>query len=532
MNEFAQSDVSVIHLAVLHELLFELPSLSVFFFINLSCTLAIASICVFRFLRCNYILSRLSFCFLAFICIFYQMPLALFSTQVEASLQQPWTYALVVNGGAMLLALWGFLSRRFDCKQKVSHCPDQKFGIYFATMLFGAICLLAYLWGVPWNCTGLFALIFDPWLTLLAREFGIKLIGSSLSTYMFGAYANAVAPILILLSVWLVRDALLHRRVLSGLLGVFGGGLAIVAVLVSGTKGLLMPSMLMLVAGCYFWCATWISRIATIFLAIIFVMSALVSFEMFKERGGVVGGAYDFAACSVEVDTCQESRELLQSMTARDYSLGLPGVFVKPLQDRLYCLCSGGTKESCPTGILGDSPNMSRLSATDKAGRSLTFVNALLNRMLVVPFQVSVWHFMYAETERVEGLKTLPFSRRLLGESVNMPELVYQKYGSVYSLGDRTSTSTAPTSFFLAYPAYLGLAGFLLALVLVITLDIFLVIYARFIGESLLPILIGGIIIMCMNFMTSDFVTVLISHGGVAGLIVLLIHALLRKRYS
>ena len=99
-----------------------------------------------------------------------------------------------------------------------------------------------------------------------------------------------------------------------------------------------------------------------------------------------------------------------------------------------------------------------------------------------------------------------------------MPELVYQKYASIYFQGDRTSTGTAPTSFFLAYSAYLGLVGFFLALSCIIGLDLILVRVALYVGASLVPLLTGIIMIMCMNFMASDFVTVLISHGGAAGI--------------
>lgn len=515
---------------MLAALVIEAPALSMFFLFNVVCALLVAVICMARFLQSDYVVARLSFCFAVFVCVFYQIPLALFSAQIKLSLQQPWAYALIVNVGALLLILWGFLTRRLDVNPGFSPYPTRPLRIYFSSLLLGVVSLTVYLSDVPWNCTGLFALIYDPWLTLLAREFGVKLIGSSLSTYSLGAYANAVVPILVLLSVWLIRDSLFRCRPLSGLLGVLGGVFAITTVLVSGTKGLLMPSMLMLVAGCYFWCKTWPSRIITVVFAVIFVVSTLVSFELLKERSSVVGGAYDFAACSVDAGTCEKSRELLQSMTARDYSLGLPGMFVKPLQARLECLCSDRTETSCPSVVAtAATDNWAR---TDTHERSLTFISAVFNRMLVIPFQVSVWNFMYAESEQFDSLKTLPFARRILGESLNMPELVYQKYGSVYSGGDKTSTSTAPTSFFIAYPAYLGLGGFLLALSVIIALDLFLAKFARFIGGSLLPILVGGIMIMCMNFMTSDFITVLISHGGAAGVLLLLIYALLLKRTS
>lgn len=527
---------NILNSAMLSALVVEAPSLSVFFLFNLILTLSTVVFCGVRFFRSHYILTRLSFWFVVFFCVLYQVPLVLFSAQVEASLQRPWAYAAVVNLGAVLLMLWGVLTRRLDINLDAMAQPARPFRIYFATLVLGVACLTTYLSGVPWNCTGLFALIYDPWLTLLARELGVKLVGSSFATYSLGAYANAVVPILVLMSVWLIRDSLLRRRMLGAAVGVLGGIFAITTALVSGTKGLLMPSMVMLVAGCYFWCRTWPSRIVTITFAVTFVFSILVSFELLKERGAVVGGAYDFAACSVEVGACEQSRELLQSLTARDHSLGLPSAYVKPLQARLESLCSGEGDPASNNAFSnnGFSNNAFRVSKAQTEGqeRSMTFVSALFNRMLVVPFQVSIWNFMYGETEQFNSFKALPFARRVLGESLNMPELVYQKYGSVYSGGDKTSTSTAPTSFFIAYPAYLGVSGFLLALALVIALDLFLAKFARFIGTSLVPILVGCIMVMCMNFMTSDFVTVLISHGGAAGILVLLIHALLLKRNS
>lgn len=521
----------MLNAVMLKELVIEAPSFTLFFFFNLACTLLVAGICLYRFLQNNYILARLSFCFTAFICFFYQIPLVLFSQQLEASLSQSWFYAAVVNGGALALSLWGILSRQLDSRGQRSTFPEKQALLYLVTGLLGLASLGIYMSSVPWECTGLYALYFDPWLTLLARELSVKLIGTSLSTYALGAYANAVAPIFILLSVWLIRNSLLRRRFLGVVVGVAAGFFAISAVLISGTKGLLMPSMLLLVAGAYFWCKTWVSRISTIVLAVAFVVSSLVTFELLKERGAVVGGAYDFASCSMRTGSCQKSQDMLESMKAREYSLGLPSMYIQPLQARLDCLCSGeGDEASCPTQLLGRKG--ATMPINEQTGRSVAFISALFNRMLVIPFQVSVWNFMYAESETVDGAKTLPFARRILGESLNMPELVYQKYGVVYSQGDKTSTSTAPTSFFLSYPAYLGWLGLLIALGAVIALDLFIARFAYFAGVSLTPMLVGIVMVMCMNFMTSDFITVLISHGGAAGILVLSIHALLLKKIT
>jgi len=543
MNEGILGSVIVKELAVAS------PTLSPFFLFNLICALAVATFCLTRFFSNNYVLARLSFCLAAFMFFLYQAPLVLFSEQVIVSLSQPWTYALIVNGSALALTLWAILSRRLDFYDGPCFFPEKSQLLYLGAGALGLGALWIYLAGVPWRCTGLFALLYDPWLTLVAREFSIKLIGTSLATYSFGAYANAIAPLLVLLSVWLIRNSLLRLRFVGALIGITGGILAIFAVLLSGTKGLLVPSLLMVMAGSYFWCNTWFSRIATTLFAFAFVVFSLITFELMKERSSVVGGAYDFAACSKTAGTCNMSLEMLESMKARDHSLGLPGAFVAPIQSRLVCLCSGdGDQGTCPAGTLGQVMGgqvmggqvmggqvmggqvMGGQHLTHLAERSATLGGAIFNRVFVVPFQVSVWNFMYAETEPVDGAKTLPFARRIFRESLNMPELVYQKYGSIYSMGDKTSTSTAPTSFLLAYPIYVGWIGFALAMVCVIALDFVLARLARFIGATLLPILIGTVLIMSINFMTSDFVTVLISHGGAAGIFALLFYAALTNR--
>lgn len=513
---------------MLENLIVGAPTFSFFFWFNLFCTLFIIALCVYRFINNNYITARLSFCFVVFLCLFYQIPLVIFTDQVEKALNHPWTYSLIVNGGAIGITLWGIISRRLDLQliDEICHA-ERRLSVYFFFIILSIVCLTIYLSGIPWKCTGLYALIYDPWLTLLARELSVKLLGSSVSTYMLGAYVNAIAPVVILLSVWLVRDALLHRRLLNGIVGFFGGSLATISILISGTKGLLLPSLLMLIIGCYFWGKGWVSRIATILFAMVFVFSTIIFFEIFKERDSLVGAGYDFAACSVEINTCNQSQHLLESLTHRDYSLGLPSNFIKPMNDRLICLCEGEAIGQCPSPILGEmkrAPSLHRTFSYSNAlvGRFFVYGEAIFRRVMVVPFQVSVWHYMYAETETIDGVKSLPFARRLTGSSLNMPELVYQKYGSIYSRGDKTSTSTAPTGFFLSYPAYLGFGGLFLAFLLVITLDLILAKISHIINTTWIPILIGTVIIMCINFMVSDFVTVLISHGGVAGIMILL----------
>lgn len=518
---------------MVNPLVLDMPEPTALLLFNAACWLLVAAWLAVRFVRNNLVVGRLSFAFAALAWVFYQTPLALFSRQLDDALVNPWAYSAFVNGLTLLLMLYGTISSRLDLQRGSVEASGHMRSIYGVSLLVSALLLSIYLLDVPWKCTGLYALLFDPWLTLLAREFGVKLIGTSLATYSLGAFANTAAPILVLASVWLISTTRGYWRVVAAVIGAATGFIAIGAVLISGTKGLLIPMLLMLLTGAYFWSRSWLSRAMTMVLSVTFVLVSLIGFELFKERASTVGAAYDFAACSYSSGTCARSLEMIDSMKHRDFSLGLPSIFVEPIKNRLVCLCDGtGTEATCPVGTLGGvmagDLMAKELAARSAAAalkqmslRSSTMAEAVFNRVFVVPFQVSVWSFMYAETEEFDGLKTLPFARRMFGTSLNMPELVYQKYGTIYSQGDRTSTSTAPTSFFLAYPAYLGLGGFLLALVCIVALDLALARLGTWIDRSLIPLLVGVVLIMSMNFMTSDFVTVLISHGGAFGVALL-----------
>jgi hypothetical protein len=544
-------DRTISALAMVNTLAVDLPEFTFFFAFNLLCFVCVVTNCVIRLVANNLIVGRLYFCFMSLLCVFYQAPLVIFAQQLQESLENPWKYAFVIQSGAGLLLVYGALTKAFDSRFKAVPVPKELPRLYLITLLAALGALYTYLHRVPWQCTALHALLYDPWLTLLAREFGVKLIGTSVATYALGAYANSIAPALTLASIWLIGFFKGWSKAV-GLIGLATGLFAIGAVLISGTKGLLIPLLIMLASGAYFWSRTWSSKLVAMGLSVCFVGASLIGFELFKERTSVVGAGYDFAYCSVRAGTCGKSIDMLRSMRFREDSLGIPSAFVKPIDERLNCLCgSDVSTEWCPSGTLNrvltgtvsaaidrqrfgsdtNEPNSVDLpGSTEKVlHRSATFAGAIFNRIFIVPFQVSVWHFMYSETESVDGMKTLPLARRLFGESINTAELVYQKYGTIYSGGDRTSTSTAPTSFFLSYPAYLGVFGFLLSILALICLDIILAKIAVLAGASLAPFLVGFVLTMSMNFITSDFITVLLSHGGLAGIALLLAYSILLR---
>lgn len=467
--------------------------------------------------------------------LLYQWPLVLLAGPIESSLQSPWVLCAYVHGAVLALLAWAWLSRKLDVPAGGDPAPAFSAGeIAFPVAVVIGLSAV-YLGRVPAHCTALYSLVMDPHMTLLAREFSIKLVGSSMATYSFGAVANAVAPVVITISFLLLWSGLRQRRILQVLVWPVIGFLSVALVLLSGTKGLLVPAMLMLVISSYLWNRRWWTRVLAVVASMAFLGGSVVMFDLVKERDAQAGSNYDFASCTVELNVCPASLELMESLGKRDMSLGLPKSLVKRLDERLICACNpnlgpGECKRVQPIRISRARPaHAEGEMLQEQVKRGFTLLEAILNRALVIPMQVAGWHFMYVETEPNPGMAVLPFARRLLGFSVNAPERVYQKYGVIYSDGDRTSTSTAPTGFLLTYPAYLGLYGLLLGVGLVIIFDVLVTALLRQLRPGLLPIAAGLVAGVCLNFAVSDFVTVLISHGGVAAVGLLAGYVLLAR---
>lgn len=519
------------NIPLLEPLFFTAPKLSFFFLFNLALSFS-AFVFALWLLRVNksLLVRPVFYCAIGWL-LLYQAAVTVFSSEFFASLQYPWRLSSLIHLiGFLLLAWCALVSAGSRARDQVLNFDFPVLDPVGRWLPVGLLLLTAfiYLRAVPYDCTGLYALWADARLTLLAREFSIKLVGSSPATYAFGAAANIASPLVVALSLFRARNLFVQGRYIYFLVWISLGGLAIVLVLTSGTKGLLIPTIVMAVIVSLLWTNGWLSRGVMLASAIALLAATMVLFELGRERDGVAGTRYDFAQCVVETGTCDQSMALVQSLAHREGSLGLSSLLVEQIGDRLSCMCSPhGVAEQCPTvGVFAYGLS----KGADRVDRAATLFQAILNRALAVPFQVGAWHLMYSESEQVDGWKTLPFSRRMFGESLNMPELVYQKYGTIYSKGDRTSTSTAPTSFLLAYPAYLGPVGMVIAFGFLFIWDVIYVFFAFRVDRNLFPIAAGIAAITGMNFMSSDFVTVLISHGGGVGLLIVAAYYFIARR--
>jgi hypothetical protein len=400
----------------------------------------------------------------------------------------------------------------------------------------------AYAWLVPWRCWGLWALIFDPITTLAARELTMKLGDSAMPARLYGVFANSVGPTFVFLCATRVLDGLVRRRVWAALGWLTVILVVVMALLIPAIKGMLMPTAVLLVVGALLLQMGALSRVGVLVLSIVGMGLSLTALEISREVFyGVGKRAYGFGVCARALGGCGGAERLVQSAKLREGALGLSVSRVELMERQLAAAC-GPELEAERFADWAElkpdwrtragarlRPDLGEGRLRQIGARLLAYGSGLYTRLWEVPMQVAAWHFLYVSEAGSPGWAGVSLPRKLVGETVNVPERVYQRYGVVYSAGDRTSTSTAPTSFLLAYPAYLGVGGLGLALMLVVGYDVVGVWLASFTEGHVRVAARGLFAVSALNMMSSDFVTVMLSHGGLWALGLVAVFALVAR---
>jgi hypothetical protein len=487
-------------------------------------------------------LGRPAFMAAALTHLIFQWPLAIFSPIFEKSLPGHWFFAGSVHIPVFACLLWVLATKGLTkyaaqggthSGQGMQYIPLGGRAILLA--LFAALTGL-YLSRVGWQCTGLYAMLFDPELALLAREMSGKLVRDGLALYGYGVLANVVCPLVVYTALCGIHAAVPARQYGKALAWAMTGIGALLAVLFPGAKGGLIPTVIVVGVGLVTLRGTWLRRAAIlvcVFGAGILMLSAI---EVLRERQVLARGCYDFGACVSRHHACPEASMLLQSLRYRVMSLGLSDRTMDHIERDLNAACSpeqpnyGSLRCISKRGVPVTAP-ASKGAGEDKvtAGRTNSYARmaqyamGILYRLGAVPVQVAGWYHLYVDEHGSPGVYALPLSSILLGRRVIMPIRIHEEYYPTYSGGDRTSTGTAPTSFLLAYPAYLGFAGIVLALAAIIFFDFVSCIILARLGSTLRAAGIGLLAVASVNFMVSDFGTTLLSHGTAAALLLLLL---------
>jgi len=479
--------------------------------------------------------------------VLFQWPLTFFSNAIASSLPDYWHFALTLHCSVASLIAWGIATRKLDIAtaqvvnaRQQSNESSRLVGLFLIAMVWG-VSVAVYLTRIPLNCTALYSFIVDPHLVLLARELSVKLLGSSLATMAYGAVVNSVAPALVAVCAIVLVQAERGTRWRYATVVLPLAILAIASVLFSGAKGALVPTAVVMTIAAVLWATGPVGRVVAFGSVAVMLGCAILVFELARERPvSRPGTHYDFPRCVVLTNSCRSANALLDSMADRDESLGMSADHNRKLAIRLQRACINQTSrdvqtpgdiDSFDTGRLygGRAAVRTPLSTDALPERIKVYGVALVYRAFVLPVQLATWHSLYVDLLGAPGWAAFPFAKRIIGTSVNMPELVYGAYGVIYSGGDATKGSTSPTSFVVAYPLYWGWWGLLFAIGLVTGWDLVMSLLLRRLSTWLLPLAAGLTAVCCVNFMTSEFLTTMLSHGGA---VTMLLVALLGVRWG
>lgn len=508
------------------------PSLSLFLIASLVLSTLATLSHVYLAIGNPWRLLRPAFVFAIFLTIFFQWPSILMADAIHRELESPWLFWVSIHVVPVTLASWIFITPKLDRAKDTTSEPSYVWTVLIIPTFLMVLLSSLYLWRVPFDCTALFAIMYDPPYTLLARELSIKLSGSAIATVSFGALANTVAPIVIALSVPLAIRSFCVRSIHWFVLLIFFVVSAISVVLLSGAKGLLIPSALFVVGSALVWNRGLSAKLLYSLIAFGVLAGGLVAFELIKERSSSKETHYQFGACVARLNACAAVAPLIPSLTSRDEALGLTLPQVMRLDDEWREVCVAEDKDrilqnpALRDDLLKEIQPAETMVPYDRLSRAYGYAFALAERAFITPLRVASWYFLYVAEHGRPGMAAMPFGGRIAGHRINMGIRVYQEYSVVFSGGDATSTSTAPTSFVFSYPANLGPVGVPLVVFLVIALDILCMVFVRRLPTSLLGIAGGVSLALSLNMAVSDYVTVLESHGGIAAIALLAFFAM------
>ena len=495
--------------------------------------LAVISFIIFSIFKDKAYFARPGFILLGALHVFYQWPAFLLSTQIEYTFINALKFIFYVQAPVLALMIWLYFSRNINHQIQIDNKSNSysNISILNFSLILSVIAILlgVYFYEVPFECSGSYALLYDPSSLLLAREFSAKLIPQTYSSYAYGLIANTLSPVIAGFSVLGVINNIKNAQYVRAFIWFAPFIVAVLTVLVSGIKGMLVPTIIMLMVISWFSFRNIVARSISIIACIGALGIILVLYDVYS-KNTLTSKRYDIVECAVELNACDKTNKLLTSMYQREEGgLGLNRDKIVELSDELRNKCD------YELGSLEDSVNngQKQYSVTGKGtDKGTDYLNSsyvqrhgwsIINRAILVPFQVMSWHYLYVENNSSPGFAAIPFTRLFTGQYVNVTELVYQEYGSLYSSGDKTITSTAPTSFIYYYPAYTGLIGLSLAILIIILFDYIGTLMISKVPAKVLSISIGLLTIIVYNFLLSDAVTVFFSHGGGGAVLLLLI---------
>lgn len=151
-----------------------------------------------------------------------------------------------------------------------------------------------------------------------------------------------------------------------------------------------------------------------------------------------------------------------------------------------------------------------------REGREISLINSfkylideiLIHRVLVTPLQVGMWHVQFAQLRDYFGAAAIPKLAALFSiDPMQVPIFIGRMY-----LPHPTFESHCDAGYLLTYYSYFGMMSLPISIALLFALDLILPIYKRLSSALLVPCIAATALAM-LEFIQSDYTTVLITHG-------------------
>jgi len=142
--------------------------------------------------------------------------------------------------------------------------------------------------------------------------------------------------------------------------------------------------------------------------------------------------------------------------------------------------------------------------------------NYIFSRAFIMPLQTGAFYVHHAQTHGFIGIAGIPRLAELIGVTpIDVPDTIGSIYAPRATLSVRAS---ANGGFLLSYYSYFGVIALPLSLALLGLLDLALAVYRNLTQTMLVPA-VAAISVGTLAFISSDYTTVLITHGFVAILV-------------
>lgn len=518
--------------------------------------------------------------------VFYQLPLVYFSKIFAVAKMDFWLFAASIHIPVFSGIIWVMNTPKLNSSgiykepSIANYKQFNKFELWFSVVLYISL-VATYLYKVPFNCTALYTIFFAQPLAVFVREVAVKLAGTNYSTYALSILSTTLIPIVAFLSIRMAYDCLYKRKLISTIFWLVFFAFVFMSSLLSGAKGNLIPTFIVLTIAGFLSTHIWYKRLANVFLLNSLLVIVLILFGIKRaEMPNAETSRYDFSYCVKKLHICEEAKTLLDSLKFSDFALDLTKNKIASLEQERKAACenpevslkptAGYEQKTTPieldpetthpdsvskhiqltvtqndkiktadnkedTETVSISHKEESLTENEKyiinehaKAKFIDKVEALVNRAFVIPLVVAHWHFLYVEEYGRPGFAGLSIARRFSSDYINMPSKVCDVYETIRSGGDRTSTCTAPTSYLFTYPAYMGIWGLIAASVITIIFDIFASLLIKFSSVPINYLAIALMVVAGINFMTADFTTVMLSHGAGAAFALLIIFRIYR----